>query len=454
MEKKMSSSRSCLAVVLAAGEGQRMRSAHPKVLHALAGRAMLEHVLSSAKEAGADAFALVVGPGRQDVADVGRQALSQIEIFVQAERRGTAHAVLAARAAIEQGFDDLLIVFADTPLVRPATLARLREPLGSGAAVAALGFEPPEPEGYGRLVEQGGRLVAIREHKDASAAERALTLCNAGLMALDGRRALALLDAVGDGNAQGEFYLTDVVEAARASGFDCAVVRADADEVVGVNDRVQLAQAEAILQERLRAAAMRGGATLIDPSSVFLSWDTRLGRDVVIEPNVVFGPGVEVDDGARINAFSHIVGARIGPAASVGPFARLRPGAKLAEKVKIGNFVEIKAAEIGASAAVSHLSYVGDAIVGARANLGAGTITCNYDGSSKRTTEIGEGAFIGSNSSLVAPVRIGAGAYVGSGSVITKDVPADALAVARSRQVEKPNWAKAFREARQKKRED
>jgi bifunctional UDP-N-acetylglucosamine pyrophosphorylase/glucosamine-1-phosphate N-acetyltransferase len=406
---------------------------------------MVEHALGAAVEAGAARFALVVGPGRDDVAAVGRRMVPDLEVFVQSERRGTAHAVLAAREALARDYDDLIVVFADTPLVRPETLRRLRGPLERDAAVVVLGFEPADPMGYGRLLEAEGQLLAIREEKDASDAERRIRRCNAGLMALDGRRALALLEAVGNANAKQEFYLTDVVEAARARGWGRALALAEADEVMGVNDRVQLAQAEAIMQGRLRDQAMRAGATLIDPGSVFLSWDTRLGRDVIIEPHVFFGPGVTVEDGALIRAFSHLEGARVGPGASVGPCARLRPGANLAEKVKIGNFVEVKAAAIGAGAAVSHLSYVGDAVVGARANLGAGTITCNYNGFDKQLTEIGEGAFIGSNSALVAPVRIGPGAYVGSGSVITKDVEADALAVARGRQVEKPGWAKAFR---------
>jgi len=427
-----------------------MRSALPKVLHPLAGRPMLAHVLDSVSAAEVTSVALVVGPDREDVVEQARGSIPALEVFVQSERLGTAHAALAARAALARGFDDILILFADTPLVTPETLARLRAPLRDGAALVALGFEPADPTGYGRLLREGDRLVAIREHKDASSTERGISLCNAGLMALDGRRALELLDSIGDSNAQREFYLTDAVALARKRGWLCAVERASADEVMGVNDRAQLAAAEALLQRKLREDAMRAGASLIDPASVFFSWDTKLGRDVLVEPNVVFGPGVRVGDGAVIHAFSHLSGADVGPKASVGPFARLRPGARLGEKAKIGNFVEIKNADIGAAAAVSHLSYIGDASVGARANIGAGTITCNYDGYGKSRTQIGENAFIGSNSSLVAPVTIGAGAYVGSGSVITKDVEPDALAVARGRQFEKPGWAKAFRIARQR----
>ena len=441
--------RTCLALVLAAGEGTRMRSARPKVLHEIAGASLVAHVLTCVQAAGADACAVVVGPGREDVAAEAARVFPGVETYVQTERLGTAHAVLAARAAIGRGYDDLVIVFADTPLVRPQTLASLRAALAEGASVAVLGFEARDPTGYGRLLMEGDSLSAIREEKDASPAERAVTLSNAGLMAIDGRRALDLLGAIGTANAQGEYYLTDAVALARASGLATRVVRAPEREVMGVNDRVQLASAEAEIQSRLRDAAMRAGATLVAPDTVFFSHDTRLGRDVVVEPHVVFGPGVVVEDGARIKAFSHLEGARIGAAASIGPFGRMRPGAKIGAGAKIGNFVEIKSAEIGEGAAVSHLTYLGDAKVGAKANIGAGTITCNYDGFDKHITQIGAGAFIGSNSALVAPVTIGDGAYVGSGSVITQDVPADSLAVARGRQVDKPGWARDFRKARE-----
>ena len=291
-----------------------------------------------------------------------------------------------------------------------------------------------------------GELLAIKEEKDASPAERAIDLCNAGLMALDATRALELLSKIDNQNAKGEFYLTDVVELARAAGLKASVVLGEESEVLGVNDRVQLAEAETIAQDRLRRAAMQAGATMIDPASVYLSADAKIGRDVTIEPHVWIGPKVEIAEGAVIHAFSHLESAKIGPGANVGPFARLRPGADLGEGAKVGNFVEIKAAKIGPGAKVSHLTYIGDAEVGAEANIGAGTITCNYDGFLKYRTVIGEGAFIGSNSSLVAPVTIGAGAYVGSGSVVTKDVSPDALAVARGKQVEKAGWARFFRE--------
>ena len=441
--------RTCLALILAAGEGTRMKSATPKVLHHVAGRSMLGHVLAGVAAAGADRVAVVVGPGRDDVAAEARAIAPAARVFVQTERLGTAHAVLAAREAIAAGCDDLLVVFADTPLIEPATFRAMRAGLAAGASVVALGFEAADPAGYGRLLVENGDLVAIREHKDASEAERRVTLCNAGLMAIDGREALAILGGIGRANAQNEYYLTDAVSVARGRGARAAVVVAPETEVMGVNDRLQLAAAEAQMQKRLRARAMREGVTMIAPETVFLSHDTRLGRDVLIEPNVYFGPGVTVADGAVIHASSHLVECEVGAGVSIGPFARLRPGASIGAKAKIGNFVEVKASKIGEGAAVSHLTYIGDSIVGARANIGAGTITCNYDGFDKARTIIGEGAFVGSNSALVAPVTIGAGAYVGSGSVITKDVTPGALAVARGRQFEKAGWADAFRKSRE-----
>lgn len=428
-----------------------MRSARPKVLHEVAGRSMVAHVVAAVQAAGADAVALVVGPGREDVANVARKIAPGAEVFEQTERLGTAHAVLAARKALERGYDDVLIAFADTPLIRPETFASLRAALAEGAAVAALGFEAADPQGYGRLLlAPDGALVAIREHKDATEAERATKLCNAGLMALDGANALRLLDAIGADNAQKEYYLTDAVAGARAAGLKAVHRTAPEDEVQGVNDRVQLAAAEAVAQKRLREAAMRAGATLVAPDSVHFCFDTRLGRDVLVEPNVVFGPGVDVADGVVIRAFSHLEGARVDSGATIGPFARLRPGARLEADAHIGNFVEIKASTVGKGAKVNHLAYIGDASIGAKTNVGAGVITCNYDGFGKYRTEIGEGAFIGTNSSLVAPVKIGAGAYVGSGSVITDDVEADALALGRGRQVQKAGWASAFRASKKK----
>ncbi|HEX4556187.1 MAG TPA: bifunctional UDP-N-acetylglucosamine diphosphorylase/glucosamine-1-phosphate N-acetyltransferase GlmU [Xanthobacteraceae bacterium] len=436
--------RTCLTIVLAAGEGTRMRSSRPKVLHAIGGRSLVAHVLAAVRET-AGAAAVVIGPGQDKVAAAVADALPAAKIFLQAERRGTAHAVLAARDAIALGADDILVVFADTPLVQPRTLARLREPLAQGKAVAALGFRPADPAGYGRLIMEGERLLAIREEKDASAAERAIPLCNAGLMALRGDAALAILDRIGDQNAKREFYLTDAVAVARQMGLDAAAIETEEDEVRGINSQAQLAEAEAVLQRRLRGAALDAGVNMVAPETVHLAADTKLGRDVVIEPFVVFGPGVVVEDGAVIRSFSHLEGAHVGQGTTVGPYARLRPGARLGANVRIGNFVEVKESEIGAGARANHLSYIGDTTVGAGANIGAGTITCNYDGTAKHRTEIGEGAFIGSNSALVAPVKVGDHAYVGSGSVITREVPADALAIGRARQVIKEGWVTRLR---------
>ena len=425
-----------------------MRASRPKVLHAIGGRTLLAHVLDTVLATvreNAGHVAIVIGPGQHKVADAVRVALPDAAIFVQAERRGTAHAVLAARAALIAGADDVLVVFADTPLVRPQTLARLREPLAAGKAVAVLGFRPADPAGYGRLIVHGGQLVAIREDKDASAQERAITLCNAGLMALRGDLALAILDRIGDRNAKREFYLTDAVAIARDMGLDAVAIETEEDEVRGINSQAQLAEAEAALQQRLRKSALEAGVTMVAPDTVHLAADTRLARDVTIEPYVVFGPGVTVEEGATIRSFSHLEGAHVGKGSTVGPYARLRPGARLGPDVRIGNFVEVKEADIGAGVRANHLSYIGDSRVGAGANIGAGTITCNYDGQSKHVTDIGKGAFIGSNSALVAPVKIGAGAYVGSGSVITRDVPADALAIGRAPQVIKQGWAARLR---------
>jgi bifunctional UDP-N-acetylglucosamine pyrophosphorylase/glucosamine-1-phosphate N-acetyltransferase len=442
------SARACLGVVLAAGEGTRMRSARPKPLHEVAGRSMLGHALAALIGAGASRIAVVVGPDGDALAAEARRFAPAAEIFVQRERRGTAHAVLAAREALARGADDVVVTYADAPLLRATTLSDLRAGLREGAGLVALGFAAADPTGYGRLIERDGALLAIREEKEASEAERAIARCNAGPLALLGARALELLDAVRDNNAAREFYLTDLVGLASREGLRAVAKLADEEEAMGVNDRVQLARAEAAMQRRLRARSMRAGATMIAPETVFLAMDTEIGRDVVIEPHVVFGPGVTIDDGVVIHAFSHLEGAHVATGASIGPYARLRPGADIATRARVGNFVEIKAARIEAGAKVNHLSYIGDARVGAGANIGAGTITCNYDGFSKYKTDIGAGAFIGSNSALVAPVTIGDGAYVGSGSVVTKDVEANALAVARGRQAMKPGWATAFRKGK------
>jgi bifunctional UDP-N-acetylglucosamine pyrophosphorylase / glucosamine-1-phosphate N-acetyltransferase len=434
-----------LTIVLAAGEGTRMRSSRPKVLHAIAGQSLIAHVLAAAGAAGGP-VAVVVGPSQEPVIKAIRSMRPDAEIFVQTERRGTAHAVLAARKALARGADDVVVAFADTPLVSPATFARLRAALADGAGVAVLAFRPADPTGYGRvLADAAGRLLAIREEKDASPAERAVALCNAGLMALDGKAALAILDRIGDDNAKREFYLTDAVAVAHAMGIAAVALETTEDEVRGVNTQGQLAEAEEVLQRRLRAAAHEAGVVMVAPETVHLAADTKLGRDVTIEPYVVFGPGVTVEEGAVIRSFSHLEGAHVGRGARVGPFARLRPGAQLETDVHVGNFVEVKAARLAAGAKANHLAYIGDATVGAAANIGAGTITCNYDGANKHLTEIGEAAFIGSNASLVAPVKIGERAYVASGSVITHDVPADALAFGRARQVVKAGFAERLR---------
>ncbi len=423
-----------------------MRATLPKVLHAVAGRSLIAHVLGAAPQGAGTSLAVVVGPNHQAVADEALRVRSDAAIFTQSERLGTAHAVLAAKAAIAQGFDDLLIAFGDTPLISPETFNRLRAPLRAGAALAVLGFRAADPTGYGRLVVDNDRLAAIREQADASDDERKITLCNAGVMAFDGRLALQVLERIGNANRKGEYYLTDAVAIVRELGRDAVVIETGEDEVRGINTKGQLAEAEQVMQSRLRQAALDAGVTMIAPETVFLAPDTTFGKDVTVEPYVIFGPGVSIGDGAVIHAFSHIVQATIGKNTSVGPYARLRPGTSLGDGARIGNFVETKAAILEAGVKVNHLTYVGDAHVGANANIGAGTITCNYDGFNKHKTQIGEGAFIGSNSSLVAPVKIGKGAYIGSGSVITKDVADDALALERSQQASNEGWAKRYRD--------
>jgi bifunctional UDP-N-acetylglucosamine pyrophosphorylase/glucosamine-1-phosphate N-acetyltransferase len=438
--------RTSLTIVLAAGEGTRMRSSTPKVLHPVAGQSLLAHVLRAAPHGAGAALAVVIGPDHQAVVDEAKRIRPGATTFVQRERLGTAHAVLAAKDVIARGADDLLIVFGDTPLISEATLERMRAPLKDGAALTVLGFRADDPTGYGRLLVEGDQLVAIREHADASTAERAITLCNAGVMAFDGRRALEILEKIGNANAKGEYYLGDAVAIVRELGLKATVIETSEDEVRGINTKVQLAEAEQVMQARLRQAALDAGVTMIAPETVYLAADTTFGKDVTIEPFVVIGPGVTIADGAVIHAFSHIVQASIGKNASVGPYARLRPGTSLGEGARIGNFVEAKAAILEAGVKVNHLTYIGDTHIGANANIGAGTITCNYDGFHKHKTTIGAGAFVGSNSSLVAPVKIGSGAYVGSGSVITRDVPDNALAVTRGEQVTREGGASRYRE--------
>ncbi|MGC1179263.1 MAG: bifunctional UDP-N-acetylglucosamine diphosphorylase/glucosamine-1-phosphate N-acetyltransferase GlmU [Methyloceanibacter sp.] len=445
---------SVLAVVLAAGKGARMKTELPKVMHALAGAPLLAHVLTAAKGASIDRICAVIAPGMEEVEVVARALDPDLAVFVQAEPQGTADAVKAAQSAFAGFAGSVLVLYGDTPLLRTETLNRLRRELDDGADLVVIGFEASDPTGYGRLLlDDGGTLMGIREEKDASETERALTLCNSGIMGFRSGKILAdLLSRIGNANAKGEFYLTDAVALARADGLDARLVPSEGSEVLGVNSRAELAQAEAAMQARLRREIMAGGATLIAPETVFLSHDTKVGKDVTIEPNVIIGPGVVIGDNVTIRGFCHIVGANIGANAVVGPFARLRPGTALGPKAHVGNFVEIKQAEIAEGAKVNHLTYIGDASVGARANVGAGTITCNYDGFAKHRTEIGAGAFIGSNTSLVAPVKIGEGAYIGSGSVISKDVPADALALSRAPQEERPGWAARLRKQRGRER--
>src|SRR3954463_11059760 len=404
--------RSSLTVVLAAGEGTRMRSALPKVLHPVASQSLLAHVLDAAPHGAGASLAVVIGPNHQAVADEVRRVRPDAGTFIQAERLGTAHAVLAAREAIARGADDLLIAFGDTPLISAETFERMRAPLAKGAALAVLGFRAADPTGYGRLLLEGDHPVAIREHADASPEERKVTLCNAGVMAFDGRRALDIIGKIGNANSKSEYYLVDAVAIVRQSGLEAVVIETSEDEVRGINTKAQLAEAEAVMQARLRKAALDAGVTLIAPDTIYLAADTKFGNDVPIEPFVVIGPGVTIADGAVIHSFCHIVQTAIGRRASVGPYARLRPGTSLGDGAKIGNFVETKAAVLEAGVKVNHLSYIGDATVGANSNIGAGTVTCNYDGFFKHKTTIGVGAFIGTNSSLVAPVKIGNGAYV------------------------------------------
>ncbi len=438
---------SIAVIILAAGKGTRMKSDLHKVLHPIAGRPMLHHLVASAATLHPARTVVVTGAGREQV----ERAVAPLGIAtaLQAEQLGTGHAVAQARDALAGFEGDVLILYGDVPLVTAATMQQMIDRLHGDDAPAAvvLGFRPADPGAYGRVIaDAAGRIDRMVEYKDASDAERAETLCNSGLMAVHSRDLFALLARVGNDNAAGEYYLPDIVMLAAADGRASAVIETGEAEVAGVNSRGELAAVEAAWQATRRAAAMADGVTLIAPDTVWFAHDTLLGRDVTIEPNVVFGPGVRVADGAVIHAFSHVEGAVIGEKADVGPFARLRPGADLGAGSRVGNFVEVKKATIGVGAKVNHLSYIGDAEIGARANIGAGTITCNYDGYFKYRTVVGENAFIGSNSALVAPVTVGSGAIVAAGSVLTRDVDADALALVRPPQVDKPGWAARFRE--------
>ncbi len=445
--------RPLLTIVLAAGKGTRMKSAVPKVLHQVGGLSLLGHTLSAARGIGAASLAVVIGPDMAAVRSEAEALAPGAEVFIQEQQLGTAHAVLAAREAIARHSGDVLVLFADTPLIAPATLQDLLRGLDAETPLAVLGFHAADPTGYGRILrDEAGSVIAIREHEDGTEAERAVTFCCSGVMAFRGEAMLDLLDSVGTNNAQAEYYLTDVIAIARSKGLQAAAQSCAEEEVLGINSRSQLAMAEAIFQRRFRERVMAEGATLIAPDTVWFSHDTVIGMDVTIEPNVFFGPRVVIEDDVRIHANCHLSGAHIRRGAEIGPFARFRPGADVGPGAKIGNFVEVKNVTLEAGAKANHLSYLGDGRVGAGANIGAGTIFCNYDGFFKHQTEVGPGAFIGSNTSLVAPVSIGAGAYVGSGSVITKDVPADALALERSAQTAREGWAAKFRAMMQRRK--
>lgn len=435
------------AIILAAGMGTRMKSDLHKVLHPIAGRAMLLHLIDSFGAAGASEQVVVVG-ARRDQVEAAVAPLG-VKIAAQDEQLGTAHAALMARDALKD-FDGIAIVaFGDTPFLKAETIAAMAARLDASdkPRVVVLGFRPDDAKAYGRIIaDRDGGIAKMVEYKDASDDERAVTLCNSGVTAVRSADLWPLLDRVGNDNAAGEYYLPDVVMLALADGDRAVVVETHADEVIGINSRAELAYAEGRWQAARREATMAEGASLIAPETVWFAYDTRVGRDVLIEPNVFFGPGVSIADKAIIRANSHIEGASVGEGAEVGPYARLRPGAVLGEKSKVGNFVEVKKATLGKGAKANHLSYIGDAEVGAGANIGAGTITCNYDGFFKYKTVIGEGAFIGSNSALVAPVSIGAGAIVAAGSTVTEDVESDDLRLVRPAQESKPGWAKRFRE--------
>jgi len=421
-------------VILAAGKGTRMRSDLPKVLHEIAGAPLLAHAMRAGAALEPERMVVVAGHGACQVEAAARDWDDRASIAIQAEQQGTAHAVAQARPALEGFSGDAIVLYGDTPFIRPETLERMAEARKS-ADIVVLGFRTADPGRYGRLVTEGDTLERIVEFKDATEAERAIDLCNSGVVAADAETLFSLIEAVGNDNASGEYYLTDIVGLARARGLSARHVECDESETMGINSRAELAVAEAAFQARARAELLELGVTMTAPETVYLSHDTVIGRDAMIEPHVVFGPGVTVETGATIRAFSHLEGCHVGRGSVVGPYARLRPGAELAEDVRIGNFVEVKNALIGEGAKANHLTYLGDADVGAGANIGAGTVTCNYDGVMKHRTVIGEGAFIGSDTMLVAPVTVGAGALTGSGSVITRDVPADALAIARPEQV-------------------
>lgn len=442
------------AIILAAGKGTRMKSATPKVLHKVGGRSMLAWTQALAGQLDCTRTVIVVGPEFEDVRQAAISLVGEENVCVQAEQLGTANAVQAAIPVLEDFDGDAIVLYADTPLIPKEVALGAFDALSEGASISVLGFEAEEPGGYGRLIlNADGGLDRIVEAKDASREEYAVRLCNSGVMAAPWPLMAELLGEVGNDNAKGEYYLTDLISLARGRGLAASAVACQESDVLGVNSRVQLAEAEAVFQSRMRHTFMVEGVGMIAPETVWVSWDTQLGQDVMLEPNVVFGPGVRIESGVTIKTFSHLEGASVSSGADIGPYARLRPGADVGEGARVGNFVEIKNTKLGKGAKANHLSYLGDGDVGAGANIGAGTIFCNYDGFFKYRTVVGEGAFVGSNSALVAPVTIGAGAMVGSGSVITQDVSPDALAVARGLQSDKQGWSALFRKRQSDKKQ-
>lgn len=426
-------------LVLAAGEGTRMRSSMPKVMHEVAGLPLLIHVLNAAKMVGAQKLSVIVGPGREDVKKQVRQSAPASRLFVQKQRLGTGHAVLQARAALQGASGQLIVAAGDTPLLRPESFQAIAEKLAAGADVVVGAFETPQPEGYGRILTKGVQATAIVEEKEASAAQKKITLVNSGIIGFRSEKALQLVKAIGRSKHTGEYYLTDAIAIAHGKGLRVEVANIPMEDTLGVNTRMQLSDAEKVMQQRLRKQAMENGATLIAPETVFLSHDTQLGEDVVVHPHVVFGKGVVVESGAQVLSFSHLEGARVGKNARIGPFARLRPGTKIGAGAHIGNFVEVNRSTIAGGVDANHLSYIGDAEVGKGTNIGAGTITCNFDGANKHKTKIGQDVFIGSNSTLIAPLKIGDEALVAAGSTIQKNVPPGGLVFGRVKeQVVKP----------------
>lgn len=437
-------------IILAAGKGTRMRSELPKVLHKIAGKPLVSHVIASVAPLSPKQMVVVVANGMESVQEACRKERENCGFAIQKEQKGTGDAVKSAMDALNGKAEQVLVLYGDTPLMQTETLEALLKK-GKECDIAVLGMRMDNPTGYGRLIADGsGKLEKIVECKDANADEKKVTLCNSGIMAIAAKHLPGLLAKLTTKNAAGEYYLTDIIQHANEAGLSCMVTEANATELAGINTRAQLAEAELALQTRLRKRAMVNGATLVDPSTVYFSVDTQLGSDVVIHPFVVFGPKVTIENNAEIRSYSHIEGAQVGKGSVVGPFARLRPGTVMEEHGHVGNFVELKNTRLGKGAKANHLSYVGDSEVGANANIGAGTITCNYDGVNKYKTTIGEGAFIGSNTALVAPVSIGAGAIVGAGSVITQDVENDALALSRPQQISKPGRAAKMKSVKKK----